>query len=535
MSPSPILRLSVGLVGLAGCLLILIDLVFGLVPDHDAETRAYMSAAADLGARQIVEQIPTYDHSAIEHTLDEFRARNPGLVAVGVRDKSGALVASSGNFPLSSDRSSSEMADLRPVIVSIRSNQGDWGTAQFLFKSSMPESLGGWLRDRRVMIVLMTALALTLLVYFYLRRALIYLDPSTVVPERLRIAFDGLSEGVVLLDLHGRVVLANNAFRQMATVEAAKVHGRKLLDTGCLELPSDTDVPPWEAVANTGVKQVGVYVRVGPQSDRRTGRLNCSPIGDARGKVRGCLVTIADMTAIETANIELKAALHELQLTRVTARMSERIRLRQAERERIAGDLHDTLLQGIYGLLLKVQSAVNGLPAEMKVRRDLEWAVDRADKLVNEGRDRVAGLRGTGADFQSLKEAIESAVTELVHENSVRFQVLVKGEPMELHAEVHDELYYIAREAMQNALDHSGAENIQITLEFTASEFRMTIADDGRGIEEKHLKASHIPGHWGITGMRERARRIGGTLQIASGADGTTVEVLIAASAAYSA
>jgi len=330
---SPVLRLTVGLVGLAACFLISIDLLFGSPASREDQAHPYMEAIAELGTREIVEQFLPLDHEAIEHAMDKFRRSHPMVLAVVVRDKAGALVASSG-VP-------EPGATLSHIQVAIQSRGGAWGSADFAFASWSDSSGAGWLNSRRLLLPLGTALGMVVLIYFYLRRALHFLDPSAVVPDRVRTAFDGLTEGVVVLDLQGQVVLANKAFRQMASADAAKLNGRPLLDAARLELPAgEATTTPWESTIMTGVGRLGLFIRMGPVHDRRAGHLNCSPITDARGKVRGCLVTVADMTAVEKANIELHATLQELEHSRAQIELQNKELEHLASRDGLTGLLN---------------------------------------------------------------------------------------------------------------------------------------------------------------------------------------------------
>jgi signal transduction histidine kinase len=90
---------------------------------------------------------------------------------------------------------------------------------------------------------------------------------------------------------------------------------------------------------------------------------------------------------------------------------------------------------------------------------------------------------------------------------------------------VHAEVYSIGREALVNAFRHSGATHIEVELEYSASQMRMVVRDDGCGIDPQVLEHDRI-GHWGLTGMRERAERIGAKLKIFRRAErGTEVEL----------
>lgn len=336
---SPILRLAFGLVGLAGCLLIAVDLIFGFMPEHSIDSAPALRTITEMGARQLVEGLQTSNREAMEQKLAKLRADYPPLVGIVVRDKEGSLVISSGMRPPTATAGPNASPKFMNIPIAISSQHATWGTAEFIFQRPGPHTLSDWARDRRIWLPLGTAIGMVLLAYFYLRRAMNYLDPSSVVPDRLRAAFDGLTEGVVLLDANGRVVLANIAFRKMSGADASRIHGKKLLEAARFQLPHPDDTPPWEKVVATGVQSVGLYVQIGPEDQARSGHLNCSPIADGRGKVRGCLVTIADMTAVEKANQQLTLTLSELQESR------KKIEAQNKELENLAN------LDGLSGLL----------------------------------------------------------------------------------------------------------------------------------------------------------------------------------------
>ena len=310
---NPILRLAIGLVGLAGCLLIATDLLFGIGPRPSADSPAAMRAIAEIGAQQLVETLAANDRANLEPRMAQLRAAYPPLLGIAVRERSGGLMAESGAHPPHSLSAGPSPADLLAVRATLRTGQEDWGTAEFFFVHPPQDSLFALVTHRSFWLPLLTALGMVLLTYFYLRRAFSYLDPSSVVPDRLRAAFDGLTEGVVLLDNAGRVVLANTAFRNMSCADPTRIHGRKLLDAVHLEWAQPVTVLPWDTVMSSGAPSVGLYVHVGPTDQSRAGHLNCSPIRDAHGGVRGCLVTVADMTEVEKANRRLTLTLTELE------------------------------------------------------------------------------------------------------------------------------------------------------------------------------------------------------------------------------
>jgi signal transduction histidine kinase len=225
---------------------------------------------------------------------------------------------------------------------------------------------------------------------------------------------------------------------------------------------------------------------------------------------------------------------HVARVRRVAAIYKGHMEGRIAERERIARDLHDTFLQGVQGLILKFDAATKQIPRHEPARQAMENALDRADEVMAEGRDRVRNLRDATLTLRDLPAAFTRVVNENSPDGKVTFRTVVEGRLRELNPIVLEESYAIAREALINALTHSGGRNVEAEITYDRQQFRLRIRDDGRGIEPEILKAGARPGHFGLQGMRERADRIDAQLRLWSRAEtGTEVELLVPATTAY--
>ena len=167
-------------------------------------------------------------------------------------------------------------------------------------------------------------------------------------------------------------------------------------------------------------------------------------------------------------------------------------------------------------------------------RETLEAAVDQASQAITEGRDAVQGLRASTVEKNDLAMAIRGVAEELAsvdtHQSSPAFQVAVQGTPRNLHPILRDEVYRIAAEALRNAFRHAQAHQVEVELRYDEKDFRLRIRDDGRGIHREVLSGDGREGHFGLHGMRERAKLVGGELAIWSEVDsGTEVELSIPA------
>lgn len=164
--------------------------------------------------------------------------------------------------------------------------------------------------------------------------------------------------------------------------------------------------------------------------------------------------------------------------------------------------------------------------------------MDRAAQAITEGRDAVQGLRTSTIERNDLAEAIKTLGEELAadpaNQNPVAFGVAVEGKSRDLHPMVRDEVYRIAGEGMRNAFRHANAKRIEVEIRYHDRQLFVKIRDDGKGIERKFFSGDRRKGHYGLHGMRERAKLIGGQLTVCSEPDsGTEVELRIPAVRVY--
>ena len=230
---------------------------------------------------------------------------------------------------------------------------------------------------------------------------------------------------------------------------------------------------------------------------------------------------------------------YQLRLRHLHHQFDMALDARVHERTRIARELHDTLLQSVQGLMLRFEIVSQLIPESLvEVKKELEIAMDQAGNAITEGRDAVQGLRASTVQTNDLARAINTLGEELANDPTIRgsstFRVTVEGEPRELHPILRDEIYRIAAEALRNAFRHAAARQVDVEIRYDSRQFRLRVRDDGKGIDTLVLSDHGPRGHYGLPGMRERAKLIGGELAVWSevGA-GTEVELIVPASLAY--
>ena len=215
----------------------------------------------------------------------------------------------------------------------------------------------------------------------------------------------------------------------------------------------------------------------------------------------------------------------------ITREVRTRAEERADERIRIARELHDTLLQGIQGLLLTFHVAAQKLSPDNDSRTMLERALATADRIIIEGRNRVSRLRSEHLSDSELVASLENVCKDLQFNDTVECRIKRSGTGATLYAHVSDEVFFVAREALTNAFRHAAASHIALDLVYGKRFFTMVCKDDGRGFQPEEQDNT---GHWGLKGMAERVRKLGGKFRCNSSLqDGTEIFVSIPSYKAY--
>jgi signal transduction histidine kinase len=158
-------------------------------------------------------------------------------------------------------------------------------------------------------------------------------------------------------------------------------------------------------------------------------------------------------------------------------------------------------------------------------------------QVIEEGRNAVRGLRSSGSASLDLEQAFLRVPEEFMPHGEAReaigFRIIVEGQRRPLRPLLRDDAYRIGREALINAFRHARAKNIEVELNYSPSQLRILVRDDGCGIDP-HILKSGRDGHWGLSGMRERAEQIGARLHVySSAAAGTEVQLSVPGHVAF--
>ncbi len=328
---SPLNRISVGLVMLTVSILLTGDILFGVMsegPDGRLEVRRRLT---EVLAVQLSALAAKEDYSTVQLTLDNVVTRNSHVLSAAFRSNDGTIRAEAGVHgryweDVANDESTPTAAQV-PIFL------GDkrWGAVQIRYT---PLPGFGFVRlwtNPFVQLICYVGIAGFVGYFLYMRRTLKHLDPSAVVPGRVRTALDALSEGVVLIDEEEQIVLMNSAFCKHVGGTVDQLLGMKLSSLNWTNLPGLHEVrePPWVLAASEGERQVGTSMCLEtPNEETRTFMVNGSPILDDAGNIRGVLATFDDVTELEEKNNQLNELVDKLKTsTEEVNRQNERLQI----------------------------------------------------------------------------------------------------------------------------------------------------------------------------------------------------------------
>jgi PAS domain S-box-containing protein len=309
--------ITLGLVSmlLSACLL---AMFIDLIPDSVTLKRQGRTALAESVAANGSAFLTLGDLARLETTLTLVAQRNPEMRSAGVRTADGSLVVQIGEHdahwvPAADGRSTDAQ-----VIVPIFAGEQLWGHVELRFLPLAEPGWRGWLGDPRLRLIGFLCLVAFPLFYFYMGRMLKRLDPSQAVPTRVRTALDTLLEGLLVVDLEGRIVLANQAFAGFVHEAPETLVGRTVESFAWATFdaqPLAPDAYPWALALSRGelVRNVAACLRDEDSGEQHFFIVNCSPIIVGAGRHGGVLISLEDITQLQHKEAELRLARDQAQ------------------------------------------------------------------------------------------------------------------------------------------------------------------------------------------------------------------------------
>jgi len=312
----PVWKVSFGLVLLTVSLLMVGDLI-GLVPDSEKGLLEGRGKFCESLAVQFSLAFSRGDVELVRATLDTLVKREDDILSAAIRNAGGRVLAQAGDHKSNWVSIPLDKSTATHVQVPIFHESRRLGTVEVVFER--PLTSANTLGFGSSLINLIAFLALTSFFSYllFLKRTLRELDPRSVIPERVKSAFNALAEGLVIIDEKEQILLANTSFADKIEVPAHKLLGHKL---SYLSWKRDGDQKrrlPWVAVLANEKLKTGVPLKYETQrGGMRTFMVNTSPVTDAKGAIRGALATFDDLTDLESKQLQLTSTIDNLQQSR---------------------------------------------------------------------------------------------------------------------------------------------------------------------------------------------------------------------------
>lgn len=318
-----------GLVFITISVLLLGNLV-GLIPDRSLLAMEARKNIAESLAAQSTLAARYNNVAAIRETMDVMVNLHDDLISMGMRNTEGRYIAQTSDHKDLWVAPAGETSTPTHWQVPLYQRGKPWGTMEISFSPHDSLLLLGYRVSPLIMLLVLVALLSFFGFFVYMKRTLRHLDPSTVMPKRVKQAFDTLTEGVLIMDAKGRIILANCTFADKVgcTVETLLGLNAAQLEWINPATNSPLDTVPWVEVMANGKIRSGIPLSIATRTNEiRAYMANISPILDDTGKSRGALATFADVTELEEKNNQLSEMLEMLQLS------NERIELQNQELE----------------------------------------------------------------------------------------------------------------------------------------------------------------------------------------------------------
>jgi len=333
--------------------------------------------------------------------------------------------------------------------------------------------------------------------------------------RQLQAVLDQAADGIVVLDAAGSVILANAAAQRLGalqpgTVPGARLSGRMTTRDGAPLTNGDRPGP--RALRGEAVRglEVCLFPTEGPPRDLL---VSAAPLRGPNAAITGAVLTLADITGLRTLEAERRQLLTETEMRR--------------DRERIAMDLHDGVMQAIYGVSLTLRNHAPLLETDPPaLRPHLDWAVEELGGVVRDIRSYVQGLR-PGRFQGNLAAALGGIAGDLRTAFQIPTTLSLAADLPLLDDARTSALFHIAAEACHNIRRHAHARSVRLSLACSGGTVCLRVEDDGRGFDPQ---AALGGAHMGLTNMQTRAAAVGGTLRLTSAAGkGTVVEARVPA------
>ncbi len=314
----PATRITIGLVSLTLSVLVAGE-ILGLIPDNNAAILAARKTICESLAVQLSVAAQRNDLRLMETVSNALVAREKSVVSIGARTIDGRLVVATAKHATHWRNYNDDRSTPTHVVGPIYRSDMRWGSVEIRFNPPGSADFLAAITSPPFGLIIYACFSGFFVYGFFLRKTIRELNPSSVIPERVKAAFDVLAEGVLILDEKGLIVLANSAFASSIGTSPDALMGRQAAEMGWIDPRSKARLRefPWTHAKTERKHRLGFAMSLETPGGLRTFMVNGAPILDGNGKSRGALATFDDMTVLEKKNAELSCTLTELQKSQI--------------------------------------------------------------------------------------------------------------------------------------------------------------------------------------------------------------------------
>jgi signal transduction histidine kinase len=335
--------------------------------------------------------------------------------------------------------------------------------------------------------------------------------------------------------IEGRVIGGATGYQIVLFARSGAWYVQPFADQPFTQIQSNSN---WRSTTHLGTEYAALLVEPGyrppPVTDSLPGKGGgVIAVALVRGEpvfwLRWWFLLLCVLASLSTLSAFYGYRVHQ-SARQLKARFEERL----AERTRIAQEFHDTLLQGVIGASMQLDTALDRLPDDSEAKPSLEHVLHVMRQVIDDGGNALQRLSSSGGSGSlDLEQAFSRIRQELGDGDQTAFRITVEGRQRLVHPIIRDEVYRIGREALVNVLRRSRAKCIEIEIRYRARHLRLTIRDDGCATDLQVLP-SNPEDECGLSGLRERAKAIGARLKVSNSAgSGTEIELIIPGDVAF--
>jgi diguanylate cyclase (GGDEF)-like protein/PAS domain S-box-containing protein len=315
----PAIRISFALTWLTVCILMAADF-FGFIPNEKQYLLESRKKNTEAIAIQFLAIDPVKNIKTSKQLIKYIVKRNSDMLSAAIRSQSGRIIYQSADHEKWWQGYNKKESTSTHVYIPLHENGKPWGNAEFRFTSLKSNLIQG-IFEHPLFKVSMFVFCVGFFSYLaFMLRALRQLDPSSVIPERVNIAFDTLAEGIIIIDENENIIMANKSFSNTVEWSRNGLIGKKISSLRWKPITKKTVKPllPWLETLETGKNAIGIQLT----TKTATGNtikfsVNASSISDDGSKVQGVLITLSDITQFEERNTELQSIVSQLKQSQI--------------------------------------------------------------------------------------------------------------------------------------------------------------------------------------------------------------------------